>query len=338
MPDVQTGRPRSFRAHGEPCSARSSEQGLSVRTQQSFQRPILAYILSPSYSGSTLLTFLLGAHPNVATVGELKTTAMGDVDQYVCSCGTKIRRCPFWQKVTRELGRRGVPFEVGEFGTHFRFESGSLANRLLGARFRGPAFEKLRDVGLQLMPAHRREFRAILEKNRALVEIISTIQQGTVFLDSSKDPLRLKYLLASGYWDFKVIHLIRDGRATASSYMKHHRVAMEVAAREWRRTHEECRRMLSKVPTDAQLTVHHEDLCRDPHALLDSIFGFLGIDAGAAVHDFRSIEHHIVGNYMRLGASSEIKLDEKWRTTTTSPDLEVFDRIAGEANRRFGYE
>ncbi|MGH8543075.1 MAG: hypothetical protein ACREX3_05465 [Gammaproteobacteria bacterium] len=42
----------------------------------------LAYIASPSYSGSTLMTFLLGGHPAVATVGELKAAGIGDVDRY----------------------------------------------------------------------------------------------------------------------------------------------------------------------------------------------------------------------------------------------------------------
>jgi hypothetical protein len=32
----------------------------------------LAYILAASHSGSTLLSMLLGSHPQIATVGEMK--------------------------------------------------------------------------------------------------------------------------------------------------------------------------------------------------------------------------------------------------------------------------
>ena len=39
----------------------------------------LVYILSPSYSGSTLLTFLLNTHPEIATIGELKAQALGNL-------------------------------------------------------------------------------------------------------------------------------------------------------------------------------------------------------------------------------------------------------------------
>ena len=73
------------------------------------------YIASPSYSGSTLLTFLLAAHPEVASIGELKASAMGDADAYTCSCGAPIRRCPFWRRVCDELARRGLDFDLDDF-------------------------------------------------------------------------------------------------------------------------------------------------------------------------------------------------------------------------------
>src|SRR5687768_14901048 len=99
----------------------------------------LLYITSSSFSGSTLLTFLLAAHPRIATVGELKATSRGDVDKYRCSCGAFIRSCPYWRSLGEELGRRGVPFDVEDFGTHFRFkEAGTLADRILAAEVRGP--------------------------------------------------------------------------------------------------------------------------------------------------------------------------------------------------------
>ena len=47
------------------------------------ERPRLLYILAPSYSGSTLLTYLLSQHDAIATVGELKATSRGDLDTYI---------------------------------------------------------------------------------------------------------------------------------------------------------------------------------------------------------------------------------------------------------------
>ena len=56
------------------------------------------YITSASFSGSTLLTFLLNTHPEIATIGEMKGDSM-DVERYRCSCGDPIGRCPFWQRL-----------------------------------------------------------------------------------------------------------------------------------------------------------------------------------------------------------------------------------------------
>jgi hypothetical protein len=53
-----------------------------------------------------------------------------------------------------------------------------------------------------------------------------------------------------------------------------------------------------------------------------------------ATRDFRSVEQHILGNAMRLGSSSEITLDERWRA---SIELTTFERIAGRLNRAHGY-
>ena len=51
----------------------------------------------------------------------------------------------------------------------------------------------------------------------------------------------------------------------------------------------------------------------------------------------RSFEHHVIGNGMRLDTTSEIRLDERWRTALTPADLAVFEAEAGALNRQLGY-
>jgi len=295
------------------------------------------YILSPSYSGSTLLTYLLATHPDIATVGELKASAMGDAENYVCSCGVRIRECPFWLGVARRLRGRRVPFDVGDFGTHFR-PDGSMCSSLLGTGVRGRFFEAARWIGLRLMLECRRTLRAILEKNRALAEVVCEIQGGATFLDSSKDPIRLKHFASSGLWNVKAIWLTRDGRGSSCSYMRHHDARMDEAAAAWRAVQEECERVLAGMCRGAWTSVRYEDLCRDPEGTTRRLFGFLGCNGHEARLDFRSIDHHILGNQMRLRSASEIYLDERWRSELDAGDLGVFDNVAGEVNRRYGYE
>jgi len=54
----------------------------------------LAYILAASHSGSTLLSMLLGSHPQIATIGEMKLSPGGirGLNCYHCSCGEFLRQ------------------------------------------------------------------------------------------------------------------------------------------------------------------------------------------------------------------------------------------------------
>jgi hypothetical protein len=63
----------------------------------------------------------------------------------------------------------------------------------------------------------------------------------------------------------------------------------------------------------------------------------MGIENGNIYRDFRSQNHHVVGNGMRLDATNEIKLDERWKSELSASDLKQFDTVAGKMNRRLGY-
>ena len=295
------------------------------------------YILSCSYSGSTLLTLLLDTHPRISTVGELKAAIRIDPNSYKCSCGYLMRQCPFWTDLRRILAESDVTLDLQNFGTHFRTDSSALYDRILRASVRNTGFESLRRAAITSFPKLRHEFQRILRTNRIFVDSIKRIGKGDVFLDSSKDPVRLLYLLQSGYWGVKVIHLIRDGRAVACSHMKHEGVSMREAVREWRVTHEESRRIRSRFSQRNWLSVCHEDICRSPKSKLETIFRFLGLDGDSGTLEFRSVEHHIRGNRMRLGMTSQIRLDESWKSTLTERDLREFDSTGGETNRSCGY-
>lgn len=299
--------------------------------------PEVAYILSPSYSGSTLLTLLLAGHPDIGTIGELKATAMGDVDRYVCSCGEGITRCAFWTAVGEALARRGVAFDLGDFGTHFRAPGRLVADRALRAVYRGPLFEACRDAALKWLPAGRVALRSVIDRNDALIRTVLDLQEARVFLDGSKDVIRLRHMLDSGRWAIRVIHLVRDGRGAANSYMKHNACGMAEAAKMWVRTNRQCERLLARMDPDAWIRLRYEDLCRAPADALGEPLRLLGCEPVRADADLRAANHHILGNRMRLRSVGDIRLDEKWRRDLSAADLAAFDRIAGDPNRRYGY-
>lgn len=300
-------------------------------------RPPLVYILAPSYSGSTLLTLLLATHPDVATVGELKATAMGDVDAYRCSCGALIGACEFWRKVQRCLHARGEAFAFDAFGTDFDIPDDGWVGRCMAAPHGGMLREVFRQGVLRLHPRAREAWASIVRRNEAFVETVLSLSKARVFVDASKEPIRLRYLQAAGRWDLFVIHLLRDGRGQSLSAMRHEGLSMSQAAWQWRRTQQASLRVLQMLRPARQVRIRYEALCREPADTMRRLFSAAGLRGDGGQLNFRTVPQHILGNAMRLKDQSEIRVDERWREELGPRDLATFERIAGRWNQRLGY-
>jgi hypothetical protein len=89
------------------------------------------YITSSSYSGSTLLSFLLNTHPEIFTVGEMDGWNYGEDETFECSCGRILCECPFFRRVARAFADEGLPFDYRDFGTMYRLARSARFNRYL---------------------------------------------------------------------------------------------------------------------------------------------------------------------------------------------------------------
>jgi hypothetical protein len=322
--------------------------------------PRLAYLLAASHSGSTLLAMLLGAHPDACSAGELKATNMGDPDQYRCSCKLLINQCRFWSDVGGMMQQKGIPdFAITRAGTSIFELQSAYVNRLLAPLYRGPMLEWVRDIALGFSPEWQAHLRETQKRNLALAESLLAVTGARVVVDSSKVALRLKYLLSIPLLNIKVIRVIRDGRAVSLTYMddwnfadssdpslrgggsgnqrKPPRRNMTEAAREWKRSNEAADCLVARLPRSQWINVRYEDLCAAPLPTLQKLCQFLDLDPGRINLDFRSRQQHVIGNGMRFDSSSEIRLDERWRTNLSPEDLDVFNQIAGDLNRSYGY-
>jgi hypothetical protein len=313
-------------------------RNLSVPHERSAGKTPFAFILAHSFSGSTLLSFLLGAHPEIATVGEMFIAPSHNTGDYTCSCGELIDRCGFWRQVSAKMAARGVPFDVRSADSSLTAASyGPIGSRVVWAEPRGPFLEGVRRAALTLLPAVRRELDRRIALNRHLAEVILDLREASVFVDATKRPGRALLLQRDPRLELQVIHLVRDGRAVSCSMVRNLDRTVEDGARSWAasvRRSEELRRSL---PPERWLTVHHEDLCRDPSGVLERIFTFLGVSSESSIGDFRATDHHIIGNRMRLSRTSEIRLDERWRTEMTPDQRRAVERIAGPELARYGY-
>lgn len=301
------------------------------------ERPRLLYILAPSYSGSTLLTYLLSQHDAIATVGELKATSRGDLDTYHCSCGALIRECDFWSELTQRARAAGLEFSVDELGTVYG-EGDGLVNKIVRALVRGPLFEATRSAMLAILPEKMTRVRQVTRQNRVLSQLVCDMQGGSIFLDGSKDSARLLHYRRSGEWDVKVIYLQRDGRGVTNSYVKHDGIDYAGAIEYWRKAVSELETMRRKLDDAEVYDLLYEDLCREPGQKLAEICSWLGIDGLDPEREFVAESQHILGNAMRLGNVTEIRFDEAWRKKLTAENLHKFEERAGGLNRSLGYE
>jgi hypothetical protein len=321
----------------------------------------LIYILAASHSGSTLLSMLLNSHPQIITTGELKLSsgAIGDTSRYRCSCGQFVNQCIYWQKIKESMRSRGFEFDIGNACMDYRAMDSGFVRRLLRPLHRGFVLESLRDYALKLSPVWRKQLPEIQKRITALISTVLETSRAEVVVDSSKTDLRLKYLLRNPELDIKVIRLIRDGRGVALTYMNpaefadasspnrraggtggdrdSERLTMSQAVREWKRSNEAAQNVLRRLDASSRIEIHYEQLCRDSESTLKCLFKFIGLNPDTYNKDFRSVEHHVIGNGMRLDNTSEISLDERWKSVLTKKDLNIFEETAGNMNRNFGY-
>lgn len=321
-------------------------------------RTRLVYLLAASHSGSTLLAFLLGSHPEICSVGELKLTSLGDVERYRCSCGEPILSCPFWTAVGSRLAREGHTLDFHSTPTDFGFRADAWARRLLRPLHRGPLLEGVRDLALGLDPFWRTHLSRAQSANAALAASVCSLAGKPVIVDSSKVGVRLKFLLRNPALDVKVVRLVRDGRGVALTYMdparfadareagrrdggsggdrRSQRLSMAAAAREWRRSTEEGEAILKRLPARSWTELRYEQLCEDPRRALQPVLECVGVDPASPLR-LKGQPHHVVGNGMRFDSTREIRLDERWKAALGQDDLAVFDSVAGDLNRRLGY-
>jgi hypothetical protein len=138
--------------------------------------------------------------------------------------------------------------------------------------------------------------------------------------------------------DFRVVHLVRDVRGAGLSRRKNrgefdwHR---NIGA--WVRMNQVIESQLRQMPDDRWIRIRYEELCGSPIETMNRFFRFCDLERHDLPSDFGSVEHHVVGNRMRLTNAGQIGLDEAWRRTLTRDELALASQLAGPMHVRYGY-
>ncbi|MCB1866422.1 MAG: hypothetical protein KDG50_13470 [Chromatiales bacterium] len=288
------------------------------------------YISASSYSGSTLLAFLLNTHPRIATISEAEGWSWNDGEDYRCSCGARVPDCVFFRELAAAFAVAKLPFDFRNFGTRFALSADGRRNRLLTGPLPGALgkVEPLRDALLWRLPGTSGELRRALAANRVLVDTALAHFGAQAFVDAAKSPHRLNHLARDPRLQLTAVHLVRDPRAFAASVRRKWGMPLEASVARWAREQAQIERVLRRF--ERRSVLHYETLCSQPQTAVDRLTDALGLERHTLPADFRGVEHHILGNAMRLGGAGDVRCDERWRDEL---DDQARERIDGAIMR-----
>lgn len=302
----------------------------------------VGYVLSHAFSGSTLISLMLGAHPDITAAGEFHGGSVEllhqprAADEYVCSCGENVLVCPFWNHVSDVLKQAGVESRFPDLGTRYILSDSLLLFNLMNRSLRSGCLEKLRLLLLGKIGPVNRKLKQIGQNNRLAIESILNMTGTNVFIDASKNPARCEHLSKAGGLEVRPILLTRDGRSVALSVKKRNKGDMRSAAATWRRFYASAFRMLTRLRTPF-MHVRYEDLCREPDRTLSEIHTFLGTPVHPWPPRGPMPEFHVLGNDMRMKFDGTIHAPAPWEGKITAAEEKIFNRMCGALSRRLGY-
>jgi hypothetical protein len=258
----------------------------------------VVFIASLSHSGSTLLDLMLNAHPDVASVGELKQLGRFARQEKVrrklqCTCGaSSLWACDFWSRVSGHT-RSTVGRTIGELNVEDYNDK---------ARFDGD--------------------------NAALFQAIADVSGKHYVVDSSKQVTRLALLLENPALDLYPIFLLRDPKGQICSSQKTASSLIRLIGN-YVRTNRE---IYDLVKHRQHSVVRYEELVRSPEHVLGGLMRQLDLSFDPRQLDWASqVRHNVGGNGMRRTKSSELKLDEKWRD-----EFSLLQKLAIDAGTLLG--
>jgi hypothetical protein len=258
-------------------------------------KPKVVLIAGSAHGGTTILSMVLGQHPQIFATGKLRNFPHGDLfnEDKVCSCGTPTHACPFWTQIREQFrplqdapDQQKIPRLV------------EIISRESGLPF-------VCDV------SHNVEYAQLLAGICGIdLYLVHVVRDGRGVVHS------------------RIRKDLGIGRLTPSFFGRVGRAF--TASRRWLRHHREFARLQKKLGGKA-VCIQYEELCRDPRTALKPVGECLGLDfdeIGKRLGEgqqLKPVAHLLRGNQV-LRSRSDIVLrhDTAYRTAMSWTDRAVF--------------
>lgn len=300
------------------------------------------FICSAGHSGSTLLDMMLGSHSSAESVGELVHLPMDMALNNDCACGSAMRDCALWPEVMRRVGvdpvgnpyALNLGYAIPKVGDAKRT---SLLHRMLTRPKIAVKYYQLR-YDLPFLNALTPGFTRGISNTLAIYDHVRTLTKKAVIVDSTKHYVRASSIYLARPSITRIVLLVRDGRGVFYSGLKRG-FGRDYSLRAWLNHYRRALELLDRrVSSEHWILVHYEDIVTRTEDTLSHLCDFLRIEFEPAMLNFRAVTHHNVnGNDMKFTSTSELRLDEVWKTKLEPSDRDYFERHAGALNRRLGY-
>lgn len=299
------------------------------------------YIGGYSRSGSTILGQVLGEIDGFFGVGELRHIwVKGFLGQPLCGCGAPFRECDFWKAVAEEAFGGVNQVNWNEIAELWR------------------QVDRLRYVPLLMSPWKTQAYRERLQKYceilGRLYKAVQSVSGDRVIIDSSKYPSSAYILNALPNVKLYVVHLVRDSRAVAYSWLRkkvEHRIQGETvymgpqssgASAAWwllyNLSMETLKRSVSKYAL-----IRYEDFIDNPKEVISRILTLVEEEnASLPLVGDRTIRlgtnHWVAGNPVRFKRGTiELRLDKEWQSRMNKSDRYLVTVLTWPLLMKYGY-
>lgn len=277
------------------------------------------YIAGLGRSGSTLVDRLLGEVDGFVSVGELRHIwARSYQDNQLCGCHNSFSDCGTWKSISKRAFPDGLTKETLNKVIH-------LHEKL----------NRIRNIPLLNLLSFSSDVNEYIEE--FLCPLYTAIQNeftGHIIVDSSKVPSYLYILNKCNFIDLSVVHVVRDPRAVAFSWLRK-KIRPEVTNRDeymptiniykisvmWILFNYLIKRLGGLLGKSRYMIVSYENFSKDPYGNILGILKFMGSSENVSFFkDSHSVllkqNHSVSGNPMRFKSGLvTIRSDEQWKTS-----------------------
>lgn len=303
------------------------------------QRVKVLYIASMSRSGSTILDNILGQIDGFFTVGEVFWSVQRNFKaNALCGCGKPISECEIWQPILKQA-----------FGSIDQLDS--LPLKTISQQARTRHLLKLMTRGGQRSYAQQlKDYVPTLAK---LYQTVQAVTGCSVIVDSSKLPLYGFALNTIPSIDLYVVHIIRDPRAVAYSFMRKKESPLagrkymtqqrpHISAMLWGLHNLAIERGL-QLGAQRYMKILYEDFVRQPRQHVEQIVRFVGESPASLPFSSETEVHleptHTAGgnpDRMKTGAIN-IRMDDAWKAKLDRPSRALVSSLAWPLLLKYHY-